>query len=471
MNHIEFTLKRCLGRIRRIYFMALPEDDRDYKRSQNYFIAADSAAQTIGNMVGGSYLTSLMLAVGFSDASIGTLISMASLAALFQLFTMKTINKMKKRKLFICLIVLLKILFAVMFLVPLFQMPDRISQVLIASCFFLGQSAAQIVGPATSDWIASLIPVESRGKYFAKKDAILVFIIVTVLLVIGIVMDATAEIDQNIGFIFCAVLVLILVAINFFALSKMKEPRTTFLNEEGKEVHGKLTRRYKEFGEDEVHTSFFAEFKEAFHSSDFRIAFFTTALWMTAFYVASPFNSSYQIKELGLPFTFLQIISFGSNMIRISITPQMGKLGDRYGMAFMYKYSLVGILLFFAIYMFTVPSNAYPMTIAATLFSALGWSFAGSGLFGVQLEMLNEKKRTIQFSILSSLTGTYGFLVSVVAGRILNYIQHHRPSIFGITLYAQQVTNALGVLFLLILILYLKFRVQRREKEIRRNHS
>ena len=467
MNHLEFTIKRYLGKIRRIYFMALPEDDRDYHRSRNYFIAADTAAQTIGNMVGGSYLTSLMLAVGFSDASIGTLTSMASLAALFQLFTMQTVNKMKKRKFFICMIVLLKFLFTIMFLVPLFHMPERISQIMIALCFFLAQSAAQIVGPATSDWIASLIPLESRGKYFAKKDAILVFVIVTVLLIVGVIMDALTGPKQNIGFLVCAAIVFVMVIINFWALSKMHEPRTYTLTADGKEVHGTLAKRYFDLDTELEKTSFLIEFKEAFKSKDFRIAFITTTLWMTSFYIASPFNSSYQLKELALPFTFLQITNFASNLIRIAITHKMGKLGDYYGMAFIYKYSLVGILLFFVIYTFTVPSNAYLFTIAATLFSALGWSFAGSGLFGVQLEMLDENKRTIQFSILSSLTGTYGFLVSVIAGQLLDFIQHHRPTVFGVTLYAQQVTNALGVFFLVLLILYLKFKVQVREKELR----
>ena len=72
-------------------------------------------------------------------------------------------------------------------------------------------------------------------------------------------------------------------------------------------------------------------------------------------------------------------------------------------MAYMYKYSLIGILLNFAFMAVSVPSNAYPMTIAATIFSAVGWSFAGIGLFGIQLELLNEEKRTLQLSILSSM--------------------------------------------------------------------
>lgn len=112
------------------------------------------------------------------------------------------------------------------------------------------------------------------------------------------------------------------------------------------------------------------------------------------------------------------VVGFLGNLARIAVTPAAGRLGDRYGMACIYKYSLIGILLNFAFYAVAVPSNALVMTVFGSIFSALGWSFAGIGLFGIQL-------------------------------------------------YAQQVTNALGVCFLTGLILYLKFRVQKRERSIR----
>ena len=98
----------------------------------------------------------------------------------------------------------------------------------------------------------------------------------------------------------------------------------------------------------------------------------------------------------------------------------------------------------------------------------MGWSFAGIGLFGIQLELLNEEKRTLQLSILSAIGGVYGFLVSFVAGRFLSFLQQAGWSIGGKTLYAQQVTNSLGVIFLIALILYVKFIVQKREQELRR---
>lgn len=159
-------------------------------------------------------------------------------------------------------------------------------------------------------------------------------------------------------------------------------------------------------------------------------------------------------------------MGFFGNLIRIAITPMVGRMGDRYGMACIYKYSLVGILLNFAFMALSVPSNAYPMTIAATIFSAIGWSFAGIGLFGIQLELINEEKRTLQLSILSSIGGVYGFLVSFLAGRLLSHLQHTPLILAGRPLYAQQITNTLGVLFLTALILYTKFVVQKRETQL-----
>ena len=136
-------------------------------------------------------------------------------------------------------------------------------------------------------------------------------------------------------------------------------------------------------------------------------------------------------------------------------------------MACIYKYSLVGILLNFAFMALSVPSNAYPMTIAATIFSTMGCELCkGIGLFGIQLELINEEKRTLQLSILSSIGGVYGFLVSFLAGRLLSHLQHTPLILAGRPLYAQQITNTLGVLFLTALILYTKFVVQKRETQL-----
>lgn len=468
MSRLIWDMNWFLGRLRRIFFMALPESEADYEKSRRYYIAGDSAAQTINQLAGGSFLVSLMLFVGFSDSQIGILTSFASLAALFQLFTMQRINRLKKRKLFVCLSILMKVFLALIFFIPLFSAGNVQKQVMVIACYFFGQICMQVASPATQDWLATLVPIHLRGNYFAKKDAIAVFVTVTVMLIAGVIMDVTEGERQILGFVINGSLILFLSLFNFWAFCCMKEPRVSHLNPEGKEIHGKLVKKYREADPPRQKGVMLHEMKGALQDSDFRIAFITTLLWQTAWYVAAPFNTSYQLKELGLSFTFLMVISFVGNMLRIAITPAVGRLGDRFGMAFVYKYSLVGILMYFAMYVMAVPSNAVIVTIFATLFSGLGWSFASIGLFGVQLEMISEEKRTIQLSIISSVAGIYGFLVSLISGNFLDWLQRAGLTLAGRPIYAQQITNALGALFLLVLILYQKFVVQKRERELRR---
>lgn len=464
MEKLMLDMHWFLGRFRRIFFMALPENEADYEKSRRRYIAGDAATQTIAQLAGGTFLVSLMLSVGFSDAQAGVLTSVASLAALFQLFTMRMVNHLQKRKLFVCLMTVQKLYLAFIFFIPLLPVPDSTRQLLVIAGYFFAQICSQIGTPATQDWIASLVPARLRGNYFSRKDAVCVFVTVTMMLLSGMIMDATAGGRQNAGFMLNGSMILILVILNAWAFSCMKEPRQGIINAQGKEIHGKLKHKYPK-AETAYNGNLLEEVKEAFGKADFRMAFILTLLWQTSFYCASPFNTSYQLVELKMPFTFIMIIGFLGNMLRIAITPLMGKLGDKHGMAFLYKYSLVGILLYYLFFALAVPSNAYPMVILGTVSSALGWSFAGIGLFGVQLELLDEGKRDIQLSVLSALSGVYGFLVSFVSGCLLDYLQQVLVTLPGKRLYAQQFTNILGAGFLLLTILYLKCRVQKRERQ------
>lgn len=461
MENLTYYILRLLGKFRRVYFMALPEQEKDYEKSRRYYIAADTASQTILSLVTGSFLVSLLLAVGFSDAMSGTLSSIASLASLFQLLAMQRVEGLKKRKLFVCTVTFLKIFFALMFLVPLLPVSPSLARILVVFCFFLAQICNQVAIPAASDWIALLVPASIRGRYFAKKDAVAIFSVIVTMLLAGIFLDRMAGPKQNLGFLILGGCVFLLVMLNFWAHSCMKEPRNALLDERGNEVHGRLAKRYRALAGETEHRQkehFFAEIKEAFGSQGFRKAFFTILLWNTILYGACPFHYSYLLKELGLSFTFLMTVNFVTNILRVILTPYFGKLGDAFGMAFVCKYFMVGHLLCLLIYMLTVPSNARIMTVLAYFFWGMGSGFTTTGLLGIQLELVREEKRTIQLSIITSLCGLYGFFVSLAAGWFLDLLQSCGLTLGGHPIYAQQVLNGIGAVGLIV---YLKCRVQK----------
>ena len=93
-----YVHRYLLGQLRRIYFMALPEGKEDFKKSRICYTTADTAAQTISQLAGGTFLATLMSYCKISDANIGIITSLVRLAALSQLFLINFFKKLKKSK-------------------------------------------------------------------------------------------------------------------------------------------------------------------------------------------------------------------------------------------------------------------------------------------------------------------------------------------------------------------------------------
>jgi len=449
-----------MGKVRRIYFMALPETKKDMKSSRIYYTTADSAAQTISQLAGGTFFATLMSQSGISDANIGIIISLVSLAALSQLFLINFFKKIKKYKFLVCATALQRALFAALYLIPLLGIGNTEKAILIVLLYFVGQIFVQIGLPASQDWIASLVPSRLRGKYFSIKDSVAVFIVSSMMLICGMILDHFKKTNILTGFNIIGAIILILTLINVIALSMMKEPKTSYVNAAGKEMHGRLAKRAKENEAVEVTQSILSEVKEAFHNRKFRKAFTIQCLFILSFYICLPFNASYQINDLKLPYTFIMLVGFILNLYRICITPKLGRLADKFGMGKLLRYSMLALGFNFLTTVFTMPFNAYPLHVIGSFFASTAWAFLGIGLFGTQLDFFKSEKRMIWLTITSSITGVFGFLVSIVGGTLLNHLQKLDLQLFGQRIYAQQILNLIGFCIILFAVYYIKFHIE-----------
>lgn len=467
-RNLNYFHRYMMGQLRRIYFMALPESKKDLKSSRIYYTTADSAAQTIAQLAGGTFLATLMTHSGISDANIGIITSLLSFAALSQLFLINYMKRLKKFKFLVTVTALQRILFAALFFVPLFSISSGAKAILIAAMYFLGQIFVQIGIPASQDWIASLVPSRLRGKYFSIKDSFAVFIVSSLMLICGIILDYFKGRNILTGFILIGIIILILVVINVVSFSMMKEPKLSLLNEEGKEMHGRLAKKAKEKIETPKSQSILSEIKEAVQDTKFRKAFSVQCIYTLAFYFCAPFNSSYIINDLKLPYTFVMLVIFILNLYRIYITPKLGRMADKHGMGKLLRYTLFALGLNFLIMAFTMPFNAYPMYILSNLLGSTAWAFVGIGLFGIQLDFYRSDKRMIWLTITSSICGLFGFLVSIAAGKILAVLQEADLHLFGLKIYAQQVLNVIGFFIIVLAVIYIKLRIETQKIDVNR---
>lgn len=471
LDNFNYFNRYLLAKIRKIYFMALPEGKQDLKKSRIYFTAGDSASQTIAQLIGGTFLASLMSYCDISDAHIGVITSLVSLAAVSQIFLINFLHKIKKYKFLVCFTALLKLLFSFIYFIPFLPIGNSYKAVLIILFYFIGQIFVQVGTPPTQDWIASLVPSRLRGKYFSIKDSIAVFVVSSTMLLAGMVLDYFKARDLKVGFTILAGLIFILVMINFISLSKMKEPKVSYMNQDGKEMHGRLAKKAKEKEENLFARGqgLLSEIKEAFQNRKFKKALMLQSLYILAFYISFPFYSSYLINDLKLPYTFIMIISFVANLYRIYITPKLGRLADRYGMARLLRYTLLALGLNLFAMAFTMPENAYFMYIISCILSSTAWAFVGIGLFGVQLDFFKNDKRMTWLALVSSLTGVFGFFVSILGGDILDYLQKADLNFYGNKIYAQQVLNIIGFIIMLITVGYIRFFIETEKIDV--NHK
>ncbi|HKL98287.1 MAG TPA: MFS transporter [Mobilitalea sp.] len=462
LNNVMFIHRYLMGQMRRIYFMALPETKKDYKKSRIYYTTADSAAQTIVQLAGGTFLATLMSHNGISDANIGIITSLVSFAALSQLFLMNYIKKIKKYKLLVCATASQRILFAIIYLIPLLSISSSQSSFLIVILYFVGQFFVQVGLPASQDWIASLVPSRLRGKYFSIKDSVAVFLVSSTMLVGGLILDYFKKRNIETGFIIISIIIFILTLINVISLSKMKEPKLSYVNDDGKEMHGRLANKARSISKADLSSEpgIFTELKTAFQNRKFRKAFSVQCFFTFAFYICTPFTASYQINDLKLPYTFIMLVAFLANLYRIYITPKLGKLADKYGMAKLLRFTLFALGLSFLSTAFTVPGNAYPMQLLSSFFSSTAWAFVGIGLFGVQLDYFKSEKRMVWLTITSSVSGILGFLVSVLGGVILSHLQKYPLELFGRKIFAQQLLSMTGFLIIVAAVYYIKHHIE-----------
>lgn len=469
MGDFNYRSKYILGKLRRLYFMALPETKEDYKKSRVCFTISDVAAQSIVQLSGGTFIVTLMSFIGISDSNIGMITSLVAFAALFQLLSIQFTRKLKKVKLYVCITALQRVFLGFIFFIPLIDISKNQKIMLLIICYLIAQISVQIGAPAIQDWIASLVPGRLRGKYFAIKESVIVFALSIVMLSAGMILDYYKTKNIVTGFIIIGIAIFIFVVINVTFLSKMKEPKLSATNLEGKEMHGRILKKNRQINQQEENEGLIKGFKAAFSNLKFIKVFILTCLWNGTFYMVSPFTASYQIKELKLSYTYLMLVSFVFNLYRIMIMRKWGKLGDRYGMAKVLKFAYLFMGGNYLIMTFTVPSNAYIMLIFTSVFSSTAWGFLNIGLFGVQLDYIKSNKRMMQLSLMSSIAGIFGFFMSIVGGKILQYFQKNQMILFDKTIYAQQILNFIGFCMLLVTFLYVKIFIQNEKVEVNKS--
>ncbi len=464
MDSIKYYLYFLLGKLRHQYFMQLPENDEEYKSSRIWFIVDGATAVTIGALIGGAFLAALLRALGISDSLNGIISAIPSLACIMQLLGLELAKRMRKIKLFVCVFAIIhRLLFAFLFFIPFLPIGLAFKVVLCIIIFLLGHVLGQLIAPVAGNWISSLVPEDIRGKYFANRDGIMVFVSVVISLGAGQAFDKLKMWNApDLKFLFISLLILVMAIINFIALSIVKEPKYSFCSKDHKEMHGSLVKKRMHPADCMCQEDFKSTFKKVVSNKPFRTSIILTVLWQSAFFFSTPYFGIYQISDLGLSYTYIMIMGFVGSMIRIILTPIGGKIADKKSWALVLEVSLLIMGIAFVINGFTVPSNAHIMFAVFSVLTGIAWAGIAPGIFAIQLDLAPDGDKTAYLGINAAIMGVCGFISSLVGGYILHLVIEMNNQIMGYTIFGQQLLSVGSGILFLILTLYIRYRIKAR---------
>ncbi|MBO5089804.1 MAG: MFS transporter [Clostridia bacterium] len=427
-----------------------------YNKNQFLYILEATLEYFISIVVAGSYLATLTTYLGFSDSLTGILSAIISLGGLFQLISM-LIRRRKMKRFVVIFSIANQLLFAFLYVVPFFSLSANLKRIIFVAIIVLAYFVYNVVHPKKINWMMSLVDDGIRGRFTANKEIVSLVGGMAFTFLMGNMVDhfkAKGEIKT--AFIICGITIFVLMmghTLSMLLTSEVEENTST------------------------QNKKLFSQIGEAFKNKDVQKITLLFILWHIATGIAEPFNSVYMIKELSLSLTFISVLGIIQAVIRVLCSRALGKYADKNSFAKMLRICFVFAFLGFLAVTVAFPTNkginlfGYNLTygkIACILhFATHGVAMAGinSALINLIFDYVPFDTRADSLAVTQSFSGLMGFLSTFVAGLLVTYIQQNGNSIFGVTVYAQQVLNLMAAVITVGIMLFLQLGIINKEKK------
>jgi MFS family permease len=325
-----------------------------------------------------------------------------------------------------------------LYIIPLGQGGGAWRSVVFVVAIILAYLIYNIAHPKKIFWLMSLIDDDKRGRFTAIKEIISLIMGMTFTYAMGAVIDHyEAKGDLRTAFIVCAITIVALMVINTLTmLFSVEKPMPVA----------------------EKKSTPFAILKD---KTLLKLAVLF-ALWYITNYTSTPFLGSYQNKELGFDMTYISILNIVYSVVRIGFSFFWGAYADRRSFKSMLRLCLSAAAVSFAFTVFAVPSNGMVLFMLYRIFEAIAWAGISSAFINLVYDYVAPERRTDAIAVTQVISGVVGFLTTLVMGFLIEHIQQGGNTLFGIPIYAQQVTGLISTVMCVIVILYLQFKIKDR---------
>ena len=412
----------------------------EYAFSRLMYILEAGFEYFISLLITGAYLAKVTSDIGISDGVTGILTAFVSLGYAFQVFALLLAGKRPVKRWVTFFHSVNQLCFALVYLVPVFNVDKTAKTGIFILLLLMGYIISNVILSPKMNWFMELVDDSKKGSFTATKEIVSLIGGVITSVIASVVIDKFEEKGElHTAFIVTSIAIFLLAVCHTLTLVLSKEKDLP--PEENKKMGVLL--------------------KELFHYKRLRKIIFLCALWNIATYITTPFYGSYQIKELGFSMTFVSVLAFAHAAARAAVSHPFGKYADKTSFE---RILLIGFgiaAVGFFVNVFTVPSNGKYLYTVHYILYAVSLAAISGGLLNLVFTEVPVRLRMCAYALEQGISGLSGFLASTLGGLLVTYVQDGGNTLFGISVYAQQVLSLLGALFTLAAIVWLLFGLKK----------
>lgn len=418
------------------------EDLAAFKRGRLMYIFEAAFEYLISILVASSFLATLTKELGMSDSLTGILSSIISLGCLFQLLSV-FLRKDKVKKIVVVMSVINQLMFMMLYVIPLAgggkQFKIGLFVIIIIGAYVIYNFAH----PKKINWLMSLVEDSYRGTFTAKKEMISLVAGMIFSYSMGAVVDYFAARNQvRIAFVVSAIVIFVLMILHTISMVLTVEKPAFQIRE--RDLKKNLVAVLK--------------------NKDVLMVTVVFVLYNIATYSVTPFFGTYQINELGFSLKFVSLLTICSSIVRILVSLFWGKYADKKSFAHMMEKCLILLGIAYGCAAMATPPNGKIMFVLYYTFNGMAQGGINSALINLIYDYVTPDKRADSLAICQSAAGVTGFVSTLLVSPLITMVQSNGNQFLGLTVYAQQITSTIGVVFIVIAVIYVRFALIKRRK-------
>jgi len=381
--------------------------DADVQKGLAMVIWDGLAAEVMTAFTGGAFLVSMALLLGANNVQIGLLAALPMLTNLSQLLSIWLVRKYNNRRAVavFCAYFARTPLIIIGSLVWL--LADVSVNVLIFFLLFY-YFFGSIAGPSWNSWMKDMVPEHMLGNYFSKRSRYNQTLNVILSVLLAILLDYVKQRYPNYELYTYATFFIVAGTIGIlggYILSRAPEPQSYLKN-----------------------APIFSLFKLPLQDMNFRRLLVFNSAWVFALNIATPFFTVFMIKSLGLPLSYIILLTIISQLFSIFTLRIWGIFSDRYSNKSIIALSApIYIACIIAWCFVGIYSHLYAnlaLLVAIHIFTGISTAGINLSLTNIGLKLAPKGDAIVYLSVKNIVTSLFSSLGPLLGGVLADYFTH-----------------------------------------------